>query len=60
MRFWRNGYCYEMLVRDADDPQRLHRKKDPCGYAKKTMNSVLRSLGLGNLVNEDVQVDYSR
>ena len=41
----RIGYCYEMLARDADDPQRLHRKMDPCGYAKKTVNSVLRSLG---------------
>ena len=41
----RIGYCYEMLVRGADDPQRLHRKMDPCGYAKKTVNSVLRSLG---------------
>lgn len=56
----RIGYCYEMLVRDADDPQRLHRKKDPCGYAKKTVNAVLRSLGLRELLDEDAQKDYSR
>ena len=56
----RIGYCYEMLVKDADDPQRLHRKKDPCGYAKKTVNAVLRSLGLRELLHEDAQKDYSR
>lgn len=56
----RIGYCYEMLVRDADDPQRLHRKKDPCGYVKKTVNSVLRSLGLSEQLHEDAQKDYSR
>jgi hypothetical protein len=56
----RIGYCYQMLARDADDPQRLHRKMDPCGYAKKTVNSVLRSLGLREMLHEDAQKDYSR
>lgn len=56
----RIGYCYEMLVRDADDPDRLHRKKEPSGYAKKTVNAVLRHLGLTELLHEDAQKDYSR
>jgi len=56
----RIGYCYEMLVRGADNPKRLHRKKDPCGYAKKTVNAVLRHLGLTELLHEDAQKDYSR
>ncbi len=56
----RIGYCYEMLVRDADDPDRLHRKKEPSGYAKKTMNSVLRSLGLRELLHEDASGEYHR
>lgn len=56
----RIGYCYEMLVKEADDTQRLHRKKDPCGYAKKTLNSVLRNLGLTELVHEDAHKYYSR
>ena len=49
-----------MLVRDADDPDRLHRKKVPSGYAKKTVNAVLRHLGLTELLHEDAQKDYSR
>ena len=56
----RIGYCYQMLIRDADNPQRLHRKKDPRGYAKKTVNAVLKNLGLTELVYEDVQGGYIR
>ena len=56
----RIGYCYQILARDADDPQRLHRRKDPSGYAKKTVNAVLRNLGLRELLHEDAQKDYSR
>lgn len=56
----RIGYCYEMLTRDADDPQRLHRKKGPRGYAKKTVNSVLRNPGLKNLMHEDTSGEYHR
>ncbi len=56
----RIGYCYQMLVRDADDPKRLHRKKEPSGYAEKTVNAVLRHLGLTELLHEDAQKDYSR
>ena len=56
----RIGYCYEMLARGADDPQRLHRKMDPCGYAKKTVNSVLRSLGLREMLHEDASGEYHR
>lgn len=56
----RIGYCYQMLVRNADDPDRLHRKKEPSGYAKKTVNAVLRHLGLTELLHEDAQKDYSR
>lgn len=56
----RIGYCYQMLVRDADDTDRLHRKKEPSGYAKKTVNAVLRHLGLTELLHEDAQKDYSR
>ncbi len=49
-----------MLVSDADDPHRLHRKKDPSGYAKGTVNSVLRNLGLKNLMHEDTSGEYHR
>lgn len=56
----RIGYCYEMLVKEANDTQRFHRKKDPCSYAKKTLNSVLRNLGLTELVHEDAHKYYSR
>lgn len=56
----RISYCYQMLVRGADNPKRLHRKKDPYGYAKKTVNSVLRHLGLTELLHEDAKKDYSR
>ena len=36
----RIGYCYGMLAREADDPQRLHRKGDPCGYAGPIQRTV--------------------
>ncbi|MDO9544845.1 MAG: hypothetical protein Q7J00_06640 [Synergistaceae bacterium] len=45
-----------MLVSDADDPHRLHRKKDPSGYAKGTVNSVLRNLGIENLVASQMTI----
>jgi len=52
----RIDYCYAILVRNADDLQRLHRKKDPSGYAKKTVNSVLRNLGVENLVASQMTI----
>ncbi len=56
----RIDYCYAMLVRDADDPQRLNRKKDPCYYAKKTVKAVLKNLGFKNLMHEDAFDEYHR
>jgi len=49
-----------MLVSDADDPQRLHRKKNPSGYAKGTVNSVLRNLGLKVLMYGEASAEYHR
>jgi len=36
------------------------RKGDPCGYAKKTVDAVLRNHGLTDLLDEDVKADHSR
>ena len=56
----RIDYCCVMLVKEANDPHRLHRKKDPCGYAKRTINVVLKNLGLTDLMHEDAHKDYRR
>lgn len=56
----RLGFCYNMLVQEADDPKRLHRKKDPRTYASRTLKAVTIKLGIEHIIAEEIPMSIAR
>lgn len=53
-------FCFNMLVLEAENVKRLHRKNNPQNYATTTLNAITRDLGIKNTVAINKSADIDR